>query len=92
MPAGTPASPASGAPPARPAPEPPAAAPTERVAAPPASGGGPPTIAESSIRVDVPLLDKLMNLVGELVLARNQILEYSVLQENSPLLASRAWV
>ncbi len=83
-----PASPASGAPPARPAPEPPAAAPTERVAAPPASGGGPPTIAESSIRVDVPLLDKLMNLVGELVLARNQILEYSVLQENSPLLAA----
>jgi two-component system chemotaxis sensor kinase CheA len=38
--------------------------------------------------VDVPLLDKLMNLVGELVLARNQILEYSVLQENSPLLAA----
>ncbi len=29
--------------------------------------------AEGSIRVDVGLLDKLMNLVGELVLARNQI-------------------
>jgi two-component system chemotaxis sensor kinase CheA len=32
--------------------------------------------SESSIRVDVTLLDKLMNLVGELVLARNQILSF----------------
>ena len=32
--------------------------------------------AEGSIRVDVGLLDKLMNLVGELVLARNQIVQY----------------
>lgn len=32
-------------------------------------------IAESAIRVDVGVLDKLMNLVGELVLARNQILQ-----------------
>ena len=56
--------------------------------APVASGSGAPTIAESSIRVDVPLLDKLMNLVGELVLARNQILEYSTLQENAPLQAA----
>ncbi len=31
--------------------------------------------ASSTIRVDVTLLDKLMNLVGELVLARNQILQ-----------------
>ncbi len=31
------------------------------------------TASEGSIRVDVGLLDKLMNLVGELVLARNQI-------------------
>ncbi|MFP5265950.1 MAG: chemotaxis protein CheW [Acidobacteriota bacterium] len=31
----------------------------------------------STIRVDVKLLDKLMNLVGELVLARNQILQGS---------------
>lgn len=55
----------------------------ERAAAPAASG-----VAESSIRVDVPLLDNLMNLVGELVLARNQILEYTTLQENPPLLAA----
>ncbi len=32
--------------------------------------------AETSIRVDVGLLDQLMNLVGELVLARNQILQF----------------
>jgi two-component system chemotaxis sensor kinase CheA len=34
-------------------------------------------VSESSIRVDVGLLDKLMNLVGELVLARNQIMQHS---------------
>lgn len=33
--------------------------------------------AESSIRVDVSLLDKLVNLVGELVLARNQVLQFT---------------
>jgi two-component system, chemotaxis family, sensor kinase CheA len=33
--------------------------------------------AESTIRVDVALLDKLMTRVGELVLARNQILQFS---------------
>ncbi len=33
--------------------------------------------ADSSIRVDVGLLDKLMNLVGELVLARNQIVQFT---------------
>jgi two-component system chemotaxis sensor kinase CheA len=35
-----------------------------------------PSAAESSIRVDVGLLDKLMNLVSELVLARNQLLQH----------------
>jgi two-component system, chemotaxis family, sensor kinase CheA len=35
------------------------------------------TVSEGSIRVDVVLLDKLMNLVGELVLARNQILQFT---------------
>jgi chemotaxis protein histidine kinase CheA len=33
--------------------------------------------ADSAIRVDVGLLDKLMNLVGELVLARNQVLQFN---------------
>jgi two-component system chemotaxis sensor kinase CheA len=32
-------------------------------------------VAESTIRVDVGLLNKLMNLVGELVLARNQLVQ-----------------
>ncbi|MBN4053211.1 chemotaxis protein CheW [bacterium AH-315-L15] len=32
-------------------------------------------MAEASIRVDVGLLDKLINMVGELVLARNQLLQ-----------------
>jgi two-component system chemotaxis sensor kinase CheA len=36
-----------------------------------------PSAADSSIRVDVGLLDELMNLVGELVLARNQVLQCS---------------
>ncbi len=93
-PAPPPPSAVVGAPLSDPAPEPVAppvraAAPTPRtVPTPPERAAAPTTIAESSIRVDVPLLDKLMNLVGELVLARNQILEYSALQENPPLLAA----
>ena len=35
------------------------------------------SIADSSIRVGVDLLDHLMNLVGELVLSRNQIVRYT---------------
>ncbi len=35
------------------------------------------SVSDTSIRVDVSLLDRLMTLVGELVLARNQILQYS---------------
>ncbi|MBI4384344.1 MAG: chemotaxis protein CheA [Nitrospinae bacterium] len=45
-------------------------------------------VAETSIRVDVNLLDKLMNLVGELVLARNQILQYSPAERDSTFVAS----
>ena len=37
----------------------------------------------SNIRVDVALLDKLMNLVGELVLARNQILQFTTSQKDA---------
>jgi two-component system chemotaxis sensor kinase CheA len=33
--------------------------------------------SDSTIRADVGLLDKLMNLVGELVLARNQVLQFT---------------
>ncbi|MCA8969787.1 MAG: chemotaxis protein CheW [Planctomycetes bacterium] len=35
------------------------------------------SVAETTVRVDVSLLDSLMNQVGELVLARNQILQYT---------------
>ena len=50
----------------------------EHAAADPAAQSQSRTAAsESSIRVDVALLDKLMNLVGELVLARNQILQFT---------------
>jgi two-component system, chemotaxis family, sensor kinase CheA len=58
--------------------EPPAeapASPSPRVdEAPPAAANSPAT--DTTVRVDVGLLDKLMNLVGELVLARNQIVQF----------------
>jgi len=38
--------------------------------------GSPSAATEGNIRVDVQLLDLLMNLVGELVLARNQMLQF----------------
>jgi len=44
------------------------------------------SIASSNIRVDVGLLDQLMNLVGELVLTRNQILQYSGNVDNPNLI------
>ncbi len=45
-------------------------------------------VADSSIRVDVDILDRLMNLVGELVLARNQILQYAPAQSDSTFIAT----
>ncbi len=36
------------------------------------------TAADSTVRVDVSLLDQLMNLVGELVLARNRLLPFAL--------------
>ncbi len=56
-----------------PAPPPPPASAVLAAHDPPIGGDSP--AGETSIRVDVSLLDKLMNLVGELVLARNQILQ-----------------
>ncbi len=41
----------------------------------PAGAPSPGGLAETTVRVDVGLLDDLMNLVGELVLARNQIVQ-----------------
>jgi two-component system chemotaxis sensor kinase CheA len=43
---------------------------------------------DTRIRVDVSLLDRLMNLVGELVLARNQLLQHAGKSESTGLIAT----
>jgi two-component system chemotaxis sensor kinase CheA len=47
-----------------------------------------PAVADTSVRVDVGLLDRLMTLVGELVLARNQVLQFSTTQDDAPFLGT----
>jgi two-component system chemotaxis sensor kinase CheA len=47
-----------------------------------------PAVSDSAIRVDVGLLDKLMTLVGELVLARNQIVQFGTSQEDRAFLGT----
>jgi two-component system chemotaxis sensor kinase CheA len=70
------------------------AAPAPANVAKPSSGGAesgdhkPSSAADTSIRVDVGLLDKLVNLVGELVLARNQILQFTNQNNDSAFLAT----
>ena len=59
---------------------------TEIPAAPAEARGA--AVTDSSIRVDVGLLDKLMNLVGELVLARNQIVQFGTAQEDPAFLGT----
>jgi two-component system chemotaxis sensor kinase CheA len=44
--------------------------------------------AETSLRVEVGLLDRLMNLVGELVLARNQISQIGLTQDSPALMGA----
>ena len=46
------------------------------------------SVTDSSVRIDVQLLDKLMNLVGELVLARNQIMQFSGSIEDAAMSAA----
>jgi two-component system chemotaxis sensor kinase CheA len=41
--------------------------------------------SHSTLRVDVGLLDRLMNLVGELVLTRNQVLQFNAAQDDTAL-------
>jgi len=76
LPAPTPAAPVSAAvvPPAPAAPVGPANPPARAQEKAAVVSGG---IAETAIRVDVGQLDSLMDLVGELVLARNQILQFA---------------
>ncbi|MGB7264365.1 MAG: chemotaxis protein CheW, partial [Terracidiphilus sp.] len=52
-----------------------------------AQAGG--TAAESTLRVDVVLLNRMMNLVGELVLTRNQVLQATAADPNMTLLSRR---
>ncbi|MCA0437343.1 MAG: chemotaxis protein CheW [Actinobacteria bacterium] len=46
------------------------------------------SVADSSIRVDVDLLDTLMNLVGELVLTRNQLIQRAAARQDQELMRS----
>ncbi len=50
---------------------------------------GAATAAESTLRVDVALLNRMMNLVGELVLTRNQVLQATSADPNMRLLSRR---
>jgi two-component system chemotaxis sensor kinase CheA len=85
-------SPASSLPPSEipspPAPHPTApAAPTANKAAPTDSEGRPREASSETIRVGVNVLDKMMTLVGELVLARNQLLQTSSTMKDTGLQA-----
>lgn len=89
--AATPAAPA----PAAPAPAAPAPAPALAKATPARAGAPEPTesvasrgTSESSIRVDVDLLDDLMRQVGELVLVRNQIAQLAGFDSDAELTRS----
>ncbi|MFK7768399.1 MAG: chemotaxis protein CheA [Mariniblastus sp.] len=46
------------------------------------------SVADSTVRINVDLLDKLMNLVGELVLSRNQIIQFSETIEDPAMIAA----
>lgn len=65
--------------------------PAETISFPPlasASEAKSANLSDSNIRVDVVLLDKLMTLVGELVLSRNQILQCSASHEDDAFLGA----
>ena len=81
---------APGAASAPPAASPDDSMPTERPegAKPEEDAGKSSAVADSNIRVGVVLLDKLMDLVGELVLTRNQILQFNTEREDAALNAT----
>jgi two-component system chemotaxis sensor kinase CheA len=56
---------------------------------PRAQGMGAGSAAESTLRVDVTLLNRMMNLVGELVLTRNQVLQATAADPNMTMLSRR---
>jgi two-component system chemotaxis sensor kinase CheA len=85
-----PPEPAVVAAPAQPANAQPAAEPeasSARSQSSPAMAAG--TAAESTLRVDIVLLNRMMNLVGELVLTRNQVLQATAADPNMTLLSRR---
>jgi two-component system chemotaxis sensor kinase CheA len=47
------------------------------------------SLQDKTLRIDVEVLNRMMNLVGELVLTRNQILRCTPAAENFPILARR---
>lgn len=55
---------------------------------PPGADPGGSRVVDSSVRVDVGVLDQLVNLVGELVLARNQLLQVAGEHADPPLAAT----
>ena len=71
----------------------PVGAPASKTAVEPESEAARPrmqgTAAESTLRVDVTLLNRMMNLVGELVLTRNQVLQATAADPNLTLLSRR---
>src|SRR5664279_932408 len=54
-----------------------------------AGNGSAGSAVESTLRVDVTLLNRMMNLVGELVLTRNQVLQATAADPNMTLLSRR---
>jgi two-component system chemotaxis sensor kinase CheA len=52
------------------------------------SSRGQANASDSTVRVNVGLLDKVMNLVGELVLARNQVLQFAHRMKDTSFLAA----
>ena len=55
----------------------------------PATPGAGDSAAESTLRVDVTLLNRMMNLVGELVLTRNQVLQATAADPRMTMLSRR---
>ena len=72
-----------GPPPRSPAPQAPARAPQA------AASTGAASASESTLRVDVTLLNRMMNLVGELVLTRNQVLQATASDPRMTMLSRR---
>jgi two-component system chemotaxis sensor kinase CheA len=80
--------PAAAAPPSPPAPTPASSPAAAAAIAPVEADAKNSALSDHNIRVDVGLLDKLMRLVGELVLGRNQLLQITGQMDNGALHAA----